>query len=70
VVEHYVLQCIINILYALIPSWKIIQEGFTVSEQILPLDDPLQWVEICKGVDFTTKWMKTCTDGFMNQIFM
>jgi hypothetical protein len=68
-IQNYVLQCIINI-YALIPSWKIVQEGFSVSEQILPFDDPLQWVETCKGLDFTTKWRKTCTDGFMKQIFI
>lgn len=69
VAQYYVLQCIINI-HALIPSWKIVQERFTVSEQILPLADPLQWVETCKGLEFTTKWKKTYIDGFMKQILM
>jgi hypothetical protein len=67
-VQHNVLQHIINI-HKLIPSWKVVQEGFTVSEQILPLVDPQQWVETCKGLEFTTKWTKTCIDGFIKQIF-
>lgn len=54
VAQQCVIQCIINI-HALIPSWKIVQEGFAVSEQILPLDDPLRWVETCKGLEVTTE---------------